>query len=178
MSVHESGSGVGRPHPDSAEVCHFVQLGYAKAEDGMLPSCVSGFEAMLATKHARVRHFVNGKASLLGGRFDIFNFCSEGEGGVRGARKGGGRLFIENFRSRGVFQEGVFFGQPARTNVRRFQCFLPKGNWAEGGGFYIATRVKRFFGSGTVTPGPSCECDITFLLMGGQNLGNNCVTVR
>ena len=72
----------------------------------------------------------------------------------------------------------VFFGQPARTNVRRFQCFLPKGNWAEGGGFYIATRVKRFFGSGTVTPGPSCECDITFLLMGGQNLGNNCVTVR
>ena len=33
----------------------------------------------------------------------------------------------------------VFFGQPARTNVRRFQCFFPKGNWAEGGGFYIAT---------------------------------------
>ena len=37
----------------------------------------------------------------------------------------------------------VFFRTArVRTNVRRFQFFLPKGNWAEGGGFHIPTRVK------------------------------------
>ena len=48
------------------------------------------------------------KGKLLGGRFDIFYFflLGEGEGGVRGARRGAGSVFIENpTRGWGGFQE-------------------------------------------------------------------------
>ena len=93
---------------------------------------------------------------------------------------GPGRISGQNLRFSGLASAPPCFSDSPRAHKRPeasvFCC--QKGNWAEGGGFYIATRVKRFFGSGTVTPGPSCKSDITFLLMGGQNLGNNCVTVR
>ena len=71
-----------------------------------------------------------------------------------------------------------FSDRPRAHKPPEVSVSSPKGNWAEGRGFHIPTRVKWSFGSGTVTPGPSCECDITFLLRGGQNLGINCVTVR
>ena len=36
----------------------------------------------------------------------------------------------------------------------------------EGGGFHTPVRGTMFFGSGTVTPAPSCECDITSFVKG------------
>ena len=63
-----------------------------------------------------------------------------------------------------------------RPEVSVFFC--QRGIGRKEGDFTFQRELNDLFGSGTVTPGPSCECDITFLLRGGQNLGNNCVTVR
>ena len=57
-----------------------------------------------------------------------------------------------------------------------------RGGATEGVGFHARVRGTMFVGRGAVTPGPSCECDITSkkvcLLRDNQNLLNNCVTVQ
>ena len=50
------------------------------------------------------------------------------------------------------------------------------------GGFHTAVRGTMFVRNGAMTPGPSCECDITFFVQGrpksAQHLRDSIVGVR